>query len=302
MVIALLAGGTGGAKLACGLRDEAGELQVVTNTADDIEIYGVHVSPDPDLVTYRLAGVIGERGFGIAGEGNREMRLREARGEDTWFALGDEDFAVCHARAEALAEGRSLSTAHTLATVGYPTGTARVLPMSDEPVRTEVRTASGWTGLQQYLIAQQCEPAIEAVRFAGIDEAEPTDAVLAAIEAADAIVIGPSNPIISIAPILALPALRAAIERSDAPVLAVSPFVGGTVLKGPTAKFMAAAGFAPGVAGFAEYYADIADMLIADEPSDGHAIEIVDVAMPDVEAQRRLARQVLQLAERAKAG
>lgn len=296
MVIALLAGGTGGAKLACGLRDVVGGgLAVIANTADDIEIYGVHVSPDPDLITYRLAGVLDERGFGIAGEGTSEMeRLREA-GEDTWFALGDDDFAVCRSRAAALAEGLTLTEAQARATAEYDTGGARVLPMSDEPVRTQVATPDGLRGVQQYLIADRCEPTITGVGFAGIEQAGPTDAVLEALAAADLVVIGPSNPIISIAPILELQRMRSTLAVTMAPVVAVSPYVRGEVVKGPTAKFMEAAGFAPGNEGFARFYSGIADVLVADEECAGAETIVTDVGMPDARAQRLLAERVLEL-------
>ncbi len=297
MVIALLAGGTGGAKLACGLRDIVGDgLAVIANTADDIEIYGVHVSPDPDLITYRLAGVLDERGFGIAGEGATEMqRLREA-GEDTWFTLGDDDFAVCRARASALAEGLTLTAAHARATAAYDTGGARVLPMSNEPVRTEIATPDGLRSIQQYLIADRCEPEITGVAFPGTERAGPTDEVLKALDAADLVVIGPSNPIISIAPILELRNMRSALGTTMAPVVAVSPYVRGDVVKGPTAKFMTAAGFAPGNAGFARFYNSIADVLVADEECRGSETVVTDVAMPDARGQRLLAERVLELA------
>lgn len=304
MVIALLAGGTGGAKLACGLRDVLGSrLSVIANTADDIEIYDVHVSPDPDLITYRLAGVLGERGYGIAGESSNQQRALELRGVDTWLALGDEDFDVCRSRAEAMADGHTLTAAHAMATVGYDCGGARVLPMCDAPVRTEVLTPTGWRGLQQYMVIDRCEPAIEDVRFSGIEQSEPTDAVLETLATADAVVIGPSNPVISINPILSVPGMRAAIADADLPVLAVSPFVDGEVLKGPTAKFMQAAGFAPDVDGFASYYEELADILVADQElaaaTPQMTMKLTSVAMPDQAGQRALAETVVSTARRA---
>lgn len=310
MVIALLAGGTGGAKLACGLRDalqkppgdgqhNTGEdegLTVIANTADDIEVYGVHVSPDPDLITYRLAGVLDERGYGIAGEGDEQMRrLREA-GEDTWFALGDDDFAVCRKRTEALARGLPLTEAQAHATAAYDTGGVRVLPMSDEPVQTRVATPDGMRNLQEYMVADRCEPPIAGVGFAGVEEAGPSNAVLGALAAADLVVIGPSNPIISIAPILELQNMRSLLGVNMAPLVAVSPYVRGEVVKGPTAKFMEAAGFAAGNAGFARFYDGIADVLVADEECPGSETLVTDVAMPDAAGQRRLAEAVLRLA------
>lgn len=307
MVIALLAGGTGGAKLAVGLRDwiaehGEGELRVIANTGDDIEIYGVHVSPDPDLISFRLAGVLSEAGFGIEGEGHDEMDRRRAAGEEIWFELGDDDLAVCRARGEALARGTRLTEAHALATSGYPIGPARVLPMSDYRVRTVVHTAAGRRGLQQYLIQDRSEPAIEGVSFDGIESARPTPEALAAIAEADAIVIGPSNPVISIGPILALPGMREALREAPAPVLAVSPYVGGRVLKGPTAKFMAAQEVAPGTAGVAEYYGDLVDHWIADEPAAARPTLIADVRIDDAESGLRLAGEIVGLAQQLRGG
>jgi LPPG:FO 2-phospho-L-lactate transferase len=321
MVIALLAGGTGGAKLAVGLRDALapvgaggtdgpagpgddkgaadgrGELRVIANTGDDIEIYGVHVSPDPDLITFRLAGVLGDQGFGVAGESHDEMDRRRAAGKDVWFELGDDDLAVCRARAEAMAAGATQTEAHAIATAAYSTGCATVLPMSDQPVRTLIATPAGPRPLQEFLIHDRCEPAIEDVSFDGIELARPTPQVMQAIAEADAIVIGPSNPAISIQPILALPGMRDALRDASAPVLAVSPYVDGEVLKGPTAKFMAAAGMASGTRGVADYYGDLVDAWIADEPAGERPTLIADVRMNDRAGQLRLARELLRHAE-----
>lgn len=297
MVIALLAGGTGGAKLAVGLRDElaarGGELQVVANTGDDIEIYGVHVSPDPDLISFRLAGALDARGFGIAGETHDEMNKRRAAGEQIWFELGDDDLAVCRARTAALADGATQTAAHHLAAAAYDSGAATVLPMSNEPVRTVIDTMLGPRGLQEFMIRDRCAPTVLGIRCNGIEQAKPTPEVLAALAAADAIVIGPSNPIISIGPILAVPGMRDAIAASEAPVLAVSPYVGGEIIKGPTAKFMEAADMAAGTAGVADFYGDLIDEWIADEPADGRPTLLTDVRMNDVAAQRRVAAELL---------
>lgn len=307
MLIALLAGGTGGAKLAVALRDwlaenDAGELRVIANTGDDIEVYGVHVSPDPDLISFRLAGVLNDAGYGIEGEGHDEMDRRRAAGEEIWFELGDDDLAVCRARGSALAGGATQTEAHAVATASYPAGPATVLPMCDEAVRTVVLTPDGPRGLQQFLIQDRSEPDIDVVVFEGIDDARPTAQVLAAIAEADLIVIGPSNPVISIGPILALPGMRAAIDAAKAPVLAVSPYVGGEVLKGPTAKFMAAAGAAAGTAGAAGYYGDLVDHWIADEPAAGRPTLITDVRIDGADSGRRLAGEIVALAERLRAG
>jgi LPPG:FO 2-phospho-L-lactate transferase len=301
MKVALLAGGTGGAKLAVGIRDaltDGGELSVIANTADDIEIYGVHVSPDPDLITFRLAGVIGEHGYGIDGEGHTLMDARRAAGEAVWFELGDDDMAVCAARARALSSGLPLTEAHELATRDYPTGGARVLPVSDQPVRTRVITSEGAVGIQQFLIQLRNEPEILGVEFSGIADARASDAVLAAIDSAELIVVGPSNPVISVAPILATPGVADAVRGARAPVLAVSPIVEGAVLKGPTAAFVEAEGFAATSSGIAAYYAErfpgTIDAWVADEPVAGQPHHLSSVNMPDPAETRRVAEELLR--------
>lgn len=303
MVIALLAGGTGGAKLAVGLRDRLaadgdGELRVIANSGDDIEIYDAHVSPDPDLITFRLAGVLDAAGYGIAGETHTEMDRRRADGEEIWFELGDRDLAICRTRAAALAGGASLTEAHTSATAEFALGPARVLPMSDEPVRTMISTPTGRRGLQQFLIQDRSEPQIEGVSFDGIADARPSSQVLDAIASAAAIVIGPSNPVISIGPILAVPGMREAIRAAGAPVIAVSPFVGGEVMKGPTEKFVAAAGFSPNTAGVAGLYGDIVDHWVADDPAGARPTLLADVLIDSAESGARLAGEIIDLASR----
>lgn len=305
MVVTLLAGGTGGAKLAVGLRDilhgfggaEAetpGQLNVIANTGDDIEIYGVHVSPDPDLITFRLAGVLDDMGFGIVGETHEQMDARRANREEIWFELGDDDLKVCAERAELLAAGETLTAAHTQATAGYPTGGAEVLPMSDEPVRTVIDTPEGPRGIQEFLIKDRSEPAIDGVRFVGIDVATITPQVADAVSAADLIVVGPSNPAISIDPILATGGMREAIEHASAPVLGVSPFVAGEILKGPTARFLSAAGVTADSSGAAAHYGDVVDAWVADEPVAGFPHHLAGVAMSDPDATRAVAAEILR--------
>lgn len=310
----LLAGGTGGAKLAVGLRDilhgfenedgtrepadQPGQLNVIANTADDIVIYDSYVSPDPDLIHFRLAGVLDERGFGIRGESHTEMERRRSAGEEVWFELGDDDLLVCRERAELISAGVPLTDAHLQAAADYPTGGARLLPMSDQAVRTVVRTPDGERGIQEFLIQDRSEPEIKGVRYAGAIEAAPSAPVLSAIEAADLIVIGPSNPVISIAPILAVNGMRETLREARAPVLAMSPFVGGQVLKGPTAKFLEAAGHSADTAGTAAYYEDVApdliDAWIADEPVVGHPHHLAAVEMSDPQKTRTVAAETLR--------
>ncbi len=297
--VVVLAGGTGGAKLARGMLDLVGDdLVVVVNTGDDAEVHGAAVSPDPDLVSFHLAGAIDERGWGLAGDTFHVMdALRALGAPDTWFALGDRDLAWCLERARRLAGGESPTQAQAAltATLGV---SARVLPMSDEPVRTRVLTRGGWHGLQEFLIRERAEGPVDGVAFDGIDAAAPTPEVLEALAAARAIVIGPSNPVISIGPILALPGMRAALRAATAPVVAVSPIVGGAVLKGPTAAFLAHAGLPVSTAGLARAYAGVIDGLLADEGAgvDGVCVAIADTRMDDAAARRRVAQAALDLA------
>jgi len=266
MRVALLAGGTGGAKLAAGAQEELGaDLSVIANTADDVELLGVHVSPDPDLVTYWLSGEIdAERGWGIEGDTFTVFERLGRLGAPSWFGLSDRDLATCLYRREFMAEGGRLTDAQ--AQIARALGVrAAVLPMSDEPVRTVVRTAAGPRGLQEYLIVDGGEPEVLGVELDGIAEARPTPEALSAIAAAEVIVLGPSNPVISIGPILAIPGMREAIAAARAPVVAVSPFVAGKVVKGPTERFMAATGRPSTAAGVASLYEGLIDGMVVDE-------------------------------------
>ena len=230
----VLAGGTGGAKLAEGMQQLLGEgLSVIANTADDVEILGADVSPDPDLITYWLSGEIDEaRGWGLKGDTTTVMDRMVQLGAPDWFHLSDRDFATCLYRRAFVEEGGTRTGAQ--ARSHERSGSVPpVLPMTEQPVRTRVRTARGWRGLQEFLVADRGEPEIEGVELAGIAEVAPTPEVLAAIAAADAIVIGPSNPVISIGPILAVAGMREALAASGAPIAAVSPYVAGRVVKGP---------------------------------------------------------------------
>jgi LPPG:FO 2-phospho-L-lactate transferase len=297
VTVVLLSGGTGGAKLARGLLDVAGdELVVVANTGDDVEMYGAHVSPDPDLVTYWLADRIDARGWGIAGDTFHVMDELRALGVDVWFNLGDRDLAICLQRAQRLGDGLRLTEAIIELTQALGVQ-ARVLPMTDLGVRTRVRTGGEWLGLQEFLIRRAGAGPLEDVTYRGAEQAAPTAEVLTAIRDARAIVIGPSNPILSIAPILALDGMRAALRNADAPVVAVSPIVNGAVLKGPTAICMEWAGQPCSAAGVAAFYGDLIDGLVADEPVAGVAAIMTPTLMDDPTARRRLAEQTLALAE-----
>ncbi len=303
----ILAGGTGGAKLAAGMQDLLGPgLSVIANTADDIEIVGVDVSPDPDLITYWLSGEIDEeRGWGIKGDSftvfDRLVRL----GAPDWFRLSDRDLATCLYRREFVAEGgrRTDAQAQIARALGVR---ASVLPMCEERVRTRVRTAEGWRDLQRYLVAEHAEAPVEGVEIEGIADAVPTPDVLAAIADAEAIVIGPSNPVISIGPILSIAPLREAIAAAAAPVVAVSPYVAGQVVKGPTDLFMRAVGRPSTAAGVASLYEGLVDGMVCDAedpdpPPEDLRIMSCPTLMEGREGRRALAERTLEFASTLRA-
>lgn len=298
----LLAGGTGGAKLAAGLQEEIGsDLTVVANTGDDIEILGVHVSPDPDLVTYWLSGEIdAERGWGIRDDSFAVFERLSRLGAPAWFGLSDRDLAACLYRREFLASGGRQTDAQ--AQIATALGVeARVLPMCEAPVRTKVLTDAGRRDLQEYLVLDRGEPAVRGVELDGIADAEPSAEALAAIEDAEAIVIGPSNPVISIGPILAVPGMREAIAAAEAPVLAVSPYVAGQVVKGPTERFMVALGRPSTAAGVASLYTGLIDAMVVDQddpdpPPSEIPTQAAPTLMDSAAARARLGRIVLEYA------
>lgn len=302
-MIVVLAGGTGGAKLARGLVEAVGSerVTVVVNTGDDLEAYGgVAVSPDCDLVTYRLAGVLDEqRGYGLDGDTWKVMGALERAGGDAWFRLGDRDLATCLARTDRLRAGGRPTTVAAELGAAFGVG-ARILPMSDEPVRTQVTSGGSPLPFQEFMVRRRAAAPIEAVELRGVEQARPTPEVLAALARAEAIVIGPSNPVISIGPILAVPGMRAAITEARAPVVAVSPFVGGRAVKGPTEAFCAAAGIELEAGGVVDAYADLLDGIVADEPveREGIASLVTDTLMEDDRAGRRLAAETLEFAEK----
>jgi LPPG:FO 2-phospho-L-lactate transferase len=297
--VVVLAGGTGGAKLARGMADVLGapdQLAVIVNTGDDIDIYGAHVSPDPDLVSFWLADLIDERGWGLSGDTFNVMDALRALDVDVWFNLGDRDLAWCVERARLLAEGSSPTAA--LARLNEAIGVrSHVLPMSDDPVRTWVRTGeAGWCGFQEFMICERAAGLIEGLEYRGAEQARPTEQVLATIAGARAIVIGPSNPLASIGPILAVPQIRDAMLAADAPVIAVSPIVGGEVLKGPTAAFMAFAALECSADGVADFYGDLLDGIVADENVGRMATLQLDTRMEDADARAGVAEQTLSFA------
>jgi LPPG:FO 2-phospho-L-lactate transferase len=297
--VVVLAGGTGGAKLARGMADVVGpeRLAVIVNTGDDIEIYGAHVSPDPDLVSFWLADAIDDRGWGLRDDTFAVMDALRALDVEVWFNLGDRDLAWCLERARMLADGLSPSAA--LARLNEAIGVrTRVLPMSDDPIRTWVRTGTaGWCGFQEFMIRERAEGLIEGLEYRGAEQARPGEGVLEAIAGARAIVIGPSNPLASIGPILAVPEIHDALTGSDAAVVAVSPIVGGEVLKGPTASFMAFGALDLSADGIADFYGELLDGIVADEDVGRLATLQTDTRMDDSAARARLAEQTLSFAD-----
>ncbi len=301
-----ISGGIGGAKLALGLDRilPAGELAVLCNTGDDFEHLGLAISPDLDTVMYTLAGIANpETGWGRADETWTFMTTLETLGGEVWFRLGDGDLAVHVERTRRLRarEGLSKVTADLAARLGVR---AHLLPMSDQPVRTMVDTVAGVLPFQRYFVEQRSEPVVKGFQFNGADNASlppGLDRVLAS-ETLDAIVICPSNPFISIDPILAVPGMRQGLKASSTPVVAVSPIIGGRAIKGPTAKMMTELGLQTTSITVAEHYGDLLDGFILDE-TDAHQAEMIDLPclitptlMRTDEDKCRLARDVLAFA------
>ncbi len=268
---------------------------MIANTGDDAEVYGAHVSPDPDLLTYWLADAIDDRGYGIAGDSWNVMDALEAAGRETWFRLGDRDLAMCLIRTELIAAGHSATAAHT-AVVEAMEVRARVLPATDQPVRTRVGARGTTFSFQEFMIVEGARGPIESVAFEGAEHARPTEQVLGALREADAVLIGPSNPIASIAPILAVPAMRDAVHAAPAPVVAVSPFVGGKVLKGPTLAFCEHARIEAGAAGLLDAYDGLLDGIVADEPVAGIPTLQTDTLMDTPAARARVAAETVDFA------
>ena len=262
-----LSGGVGGAKLSLGLAHLLGErLTVVVNTGDDFEHLGLHISPDVDTAVYTLAGVVNpETGWGRREETWTFMQALQRLGGPGWFRLGDADLATHVERTRRLRAGETLTgiTAHLAHSLGVQ---SRILPMCDEPLRTVVDTDQGTLAFQEYFVREQCRPVIRSIRFEGVQAAKPSPEVLAGL--ADTtlagIIICPSNPWLSVDPILAVPALREALRASGRPVIAVSPIIAGKAVKGPTAKIMQELDLQAGAIDIARHYAGLVDGFIID--------------------------------------
>jgi len=277
--ILALSGGVGGAKLALGLKHylPAGQLTVVANTADDFEHLGLSISPDLDTVMYTLAGLNDtEKGWGLAGESWSGLAALERLGGDTWFQLGDQDLATHLLRTQALAQGKTLTEVTELLSQGLNAG-VRLLPMSDDPVRTMIETATGELSFQHYFVRDRCAPAVTGFRFEGIETAKAQTEFLQLLQGDElaAVVVCPSNPFVSVEPMLSLPGVRAALKQSRAPVVAVSPIVAGMAIKGPAAKMMQELSMPASAQAVANYYGDLLDGFVIDE-SDAFQAEAIE--------------------------
>lgn len=303
MKVTALAGGVGGAKLVVGLQRLIGEqTSAVVNTADDSIVYGVRVCPDVDIVTYWCAGIADtQRGWGIRGDSFAMLAGLRRLGREAWFSLGDRDLATCIYRTERLASGSTPTeiTDDIRRSLGVST---RILPMSDDEVATRVVTTDGRDlAFQEYFVRERCEPEVTEIRFAGIDDAAPTPAVIEAIENSDTVIICPSNPLLSIAPILGLPGIKDAL-RAHHRVVAVTPIVQGKALKGPADRLLARLGYGASASGVARFYEDFCDVFVVDsrDPDEVAKVEtlgieplVTDTIMSDGAASERLAKTLL---------
>ena len=302
-----LSGGVGGAKLSLGLADLLGDrLSVIANTGDDFEHLGLCVSPDVDTALYTLADIVNpETGWGRRGETWTFMEAIARLGGPTWFRLGDGDLAMHVERTRRLKVGETLTAfcTHATARLGIA---ARILPMTDHPLRTIVDTDAGTLAFQEYFVREQCRPAVRAIRFEGAAHARPTQQVLAALSAPTlaGIIICPSNPWLSVDPILAVPGLRAALEASGAPIIAVSPIIAGKALKGPAAKIMGELGLAVNSASVARHYSGLIDGFVVDTadaalaPDLGVPALVTNTVMQTVDDKVALARECLDFCAR----
>jgi LPPG:FO 2-phospho-L-lactate transferase len=303
--ILALVGGVGGGKFSRGLATvlPPERLTVAVNTADDFVHFGLHISPDIDSVLYALADRNDpERGWGLAGETWNVIAALEQLGGETWFRLGDRDLATHMLRTRELAAGRSLSEATAL--LARRLGIAHaVTPMTDEPVRSIVETDEGALAFQDYFVRRKCQPRFRGATFTGAENAKPSPAFASALAQAHAVVIGPSNPFVSIDPILALPGVNDALRRR--PVVAISPIVGGQAIKGPLAKMMRERGLEPSPLGVARHYGALVGGWLIDEVDRGQAaslealgfrVRVCDTIMRDFDGKVRVARTAVEFA------
>jgi LPPG:FO 2-phospho-L-lactate transferase len=304
--ITALAGGVGASKLLLGLYEvmDPRDLTIIVNTGDDIILHGLKISPDLDIVTYTLAGIVdSKKGWGFRGETFHALKRLAHYGRANWFNLGDRDIATHIHRTAMLAEGKTLSQAadSIRAALGVK---SRILPMSDDPVPTIIDSSEGPLHFQEYLVKRRAEPVVRGIRFAGVESARPAPGVLEAIASADRIIICPSNPLISIGPILAVPQIRDQLRAHKEKVVAVCPIVGGKSLKGPSDRMLAELGHQPTALGVGKLYADFTRTFTID-PADkscsaaitalGMKVAILPTVMKMLAQKRKLARALLSL-------
>jgi LPPG:FO 2-phospho-L-lactate transferase len=304
--ITALAGGVGASKLLLGLYEvmDPRDLTIIVNTGDDIALHGLKISPDLDIVTYTLAGIVDSaKGWGFRGESFHALKRLAHYGRAHWFNLGDRDLATHIHRTAMLAEGKTLSQAADSIRIALGVKSC-ILPMSDDPVPTIIDSNEGPLHFQEYLVKRRAEPVVRGIRFAGVESARPAPGILDAIATADRIIICPSNPLISIGPILAVPHVREHLRTHKQKVFAVCPIVGGKSLKGPSDKMLAQLHHAPTALGVAKLYADFTDTFIVD-PADrkraapiaamGMKVVILPTVMKTRTQKRKLARALLSL-------
>jgi LPPG:FO 2-phospho-L-lactate transferase len=300
----VLSGGVGGAKLVEGMAEllPGDALSVICNTGDDMEMWGLHISPDVDTILYTLSGLVNrEQGWGVDSESFQAMELMRRYDEPAWFLLGDRDLATHLVRSRLLREGRRLTevTAHLASQLGI---LSSIIPATDSRLRTMVMTPDGEMEFQEYFVRRRYEPPVLNVRFEGFESALPTPEALTAILSAETVVIAPSNPVASIGPMLAMPGFRAALAQATGTRIAVSPLIGGEAVKGPTVAMVEAAGFRPDPVGIADAYEGLVDAMVIDRADIAHRSElearglrvlVTDTLMEGFEGRLRLAAEVL---------
>ena len=306
MKITALAGGIGASKFLLGLSTvlPPEQVTVIANTGDDIELFGLHISPDIDTLTYTLAGVINEAtGWGLTGDSFECLNWIARYGETRWFNLGDRDLATHIYRTHQLSQGRTLTEAtdHIRRSLGVE---SVILPMTDRYTPTRVITDEGEMHFQEYFVRRRCEPQVREICFRGIESAHPAAGVVSAILEADAVIICPSNPFISIGPILAVPGIREALKETEAKIIAITPIIRGRALKGPAADMLRDLGHESSARAVALIYKDFVDVFVLDEVDGamrpdieelGMRVLVANTVMSTLEDKQRLARQVLEM-------
>ncbi len=304
-LVVALAGGVGAAKLLRGLVQiiPPQDLVIVGNTGDDIELYGLHISPDLDIIMYTLAGIVDEtKGWGVSGDTFNCLYMLGTLGLETWFKLGDRDLAIHILRTKMLKEGMTLSkaTAELCKMLGVK---AKLVPMSDNPVRTKVLSGTLRLEFQEYFVKRQTKDIVTGVLFEGAEEAKPAPGVITAIRNADRIVMCPSNPVLSMSPMLSISPIRKELQKTNAYIIGISPIVGGKALKGPADRIMASMGLEVSAYGVAKFYEDLLDHFIIDKMDEQHKrrieelgmkVTVADTVMKTLEDSIRLAKIVME--------